>query len=58
MSTILTYFVDLVNKIVTPPPSPSIDKEDGFGNRLPHDFWLCSVEKGVAAPPTAIKVKR
>ena len=57
MSTILTYFADLVNKIVTPPPSPTTDK-DAFGNRLPHDFWLCSVEKGVAAPPTAIKVKR
>jgi len=54
MSTILTYFADLVNKIVTPPPSPTTK----FDKRLPPDFWLCSVEKGVAVPPVAIKVKR
>lgn len=56
---LLSYLSDFVSRIITPPTSPT-DKENndkGFDGRLPHDFWLSCVEKGVAVPPTAIKVK-
>jgi len=54
---LLSYLSDFVNRIITPPASPTTDNDKGFDGRLPHDFWLSSVEKGVAVPPTAIKVK-
>lgn len=50
---LLSYLSDFVSRIITPPPSPTTE----FDGRLPHDFWLSCVEKGVAVPPTAIKVK-
>lgn len=53
---LLSYLTDIVSRIITPPPSPT-DKEKGFDGHLPHDFWLSCVEKGVAVPPIAIKVK-
>jgi hypothetical protein len=55
---LLSYLSDCVNRIITPPVSPTTDSgEKGFDGRLPHDFWLSCVEKGIAVPPTAIKVK-
>jgi hypothetical protein len=54
---LLSYLSDFVNRIITPPASPTNDNEKGFDGRLPHDFWLSCVEKGIAVPPTAIKVK-
>ena len=52
---LLSYLTDIVSRIITRPPSPT-DNEKGFDGRLPHDFWLSCVEKGVAVPPIAIKV--
>jgi hypothetical protein len=54
---LLSYLSDFVSRIITPPTSPTADSDKGFDGRLPHDFWLSCVEKGVAVPPTAIKVK-
>jgi len=54
---LLIILTDFVNRIITPLPSPTTDSEKGFDGRLPHDFWLSSVEKGIAVPPTLINVK-